>query len=192
MLWGDKQKEQFRSIVKPGYAKKALGFNEPDIGSQSLMSPTAGVQLWREYMQPLKASGYTLISPAVTSGPTGRPWLSNFIAQCTGCSIDAIAVHWYGTDAQVFIKYLQETHAIYGRPLYVTEFACQNFTGGAQCSADQIWSFMRTVTAFMDNTSWVVAYYAFGVMHDMGNVNYLNQLMAGNGGPTPLGFEYIN
>lgn len=69
---------------------------------------------------------------------------------------------------------------------------------------------MQTVTEWMDNTSFVEQYFAYG-MHDplafgnckphfsisgfvanMGNVGYTCQLMDGNGALTPLGEIYIN
>lgn len=37
-----------------------------------------------------------LVSPAVTNGG-GVQWLQQFFGNCTGCHIDAIALHWYDT-----------------------------------------------------------------------------------------------
>lgn len=68
----------------------------------------------------------------------------------------------------------------------------QNFGGsGGQCSKAQVNEFMDTVTGFFDNTPWVKAYFAFGAMHDMFNVNPDNQLMGGDGKPNALGRKYI-
>jgi hypothetical protein len=192
MLWGWSQVDAFKQAVAANAATEILGPNEPDHAGQSAMSPGSCVSLWQANIQPLKARGYTLISPAVTSAPSGKAWMQEFMNACQGCTIDAMAVHWYGTDPQAFIAYLKDFHNTFNRPLYVTEYACQNFGGGAQCTADQVWAFTRTVTEFMDNTSWVVAYFPFGAMHDMVGVNPLNQLMKPDGTPTALGYEYIN
>jgi len=191
MCWGTKQVDQFKSLVKPGYAKWALGFNEPDHDGQAALDPGYAATLWKQVLDPLKDQGYTLISPAVTSGSSGIPWLKSFFGSCSSCKIDILAVHWYGTDPQAFISYLQNMHTTFNKPIWVTEFACQNFSGGAQCSADQVSNFMNTVTSFMDNTSWVQHYFAFGVQHDMVGVNTLNQLMNSNGQPTSLGWDYL-
>jgi len=191
MCWGVKQLDQFKSQVKPGFAKHALGFNEPDLGDQSGIDPGYAATLWKQVLDPLKDQGYTLISPAVTSGSSGIPWLESFFGACKGCKVDILAVHWYGTDPQAMIDYLNQMHTTFNKPIWVTEFACQNFGGGAQCSADQVTNFMNTVTKFMDNTSWVQQYFAFGVQHDMAGVNVLNQLMNSNGQPTPLGWDYL-
>jgi len=67
---------------------------------------------------------------------------------------------------------------------------------------------MTTVKNFMDGTSWVAHYFAFGkllrprlflfyrrlagVLSNMGNVNPLNQLMGSNGYPNDLGYFYLN
>ncbi|TFY69444.1 hypothetical protein EVG20_g3148, partial [Dentipellis fragilis] len=66
-----------------------------------------------------------------------------------------------------------------------------NFNGGAQASASEIQTFMTQVTAWMDSTPWIGAYFYFGIMHDMQGVNTANQLMASNGQPTELGKLYI-
>jgi hypothetical protein len=69
---------------------------------------------------------------------------------------------------------------------------------------------MNTVTAWMDSTWYVEAYFAFGklpailwiwtwlnfstpqgVTHNMVGVNPLDQLMASNGQPTELGWNYL-
>lgn len=38
--------------------------------------------------------------------------------------VDFVALHWYGTDAQAFIAYVQDFHTTFGKPIWVTEFAC--------------------------------------------------------------------
>ncbi|KAG6819990.1 hypothetical protein H0H93_006693, partial [Arthromyces matolae] len=70
------------------------GFNEPDLNSQSNIQPAMAAQLWKQYIQPLAASGVRLGAPAVTNGPSGIPWLSSFLSNCTGCTIDFIPFHW--------------------------------------------------------------------------------------------------
>ncbi|KAF9008876.1 glycosyl hydrolase catalytic core-domain-containing protein [Cyathus striatus] len=191
MLWGEKQISDFTSLVKAGYAKTVLGFNEPNQSGQAEMTPARAAQVWKQYIQPLKNQGYSLVSPACTSAASGKTWMQEFIAACDGCTFDAIALHWYGTDPQEFITYLQDFHNTFNLPIWPTEFACQNFSGGAQCTSDQVWNFMQTVKDFMDNTSWVGKYFAFGVLHDMAGVNSLDQLLGSDGQPTALGRLYI-
>ncbi|KAJ8691781.1 hypothetical protein PTI98_011316 [Pleurotus ostreatus] len=122
MQWGTNGIQNLANSVKG--AKVLLAFNEPDLASQSNLDPRTAAQLWKQYIQPLKSSGIKLVSPAVTSAPSGIPWLQEFISACGGCSVDAIAVHWYGSGSQWFIEYLNKVHAAFpSRPIWVTEFA---------------------------------------------------------------------
>jgi len=191
MLWGPKQTDNFQRLVKKGYANTVLGFNEPNQSGQSDISPQYGAQLWQQYIQPLKFQGYDLISPATTSAPSGYTWMQDFFGACKGCTFDGVAVHWYDVNPQAFITYIKKFHDGFGHPIWVTEYACQNFNGGPQCSKDATWNLHQTVTGFMDGTSWVAAYFPFGVMHDMQGVNPTNQMMASGGGPNDLGNWYL-
>jgi hypothetical protein len=192
MLWGNDQTADFQRLVVGGYANAALGPNEPDLSGQSNLSPGDAASLWWKYMQPLKNQGYRLGSPAVTSGSSGKPWLQQFLdSSCAGCSVDFVTIHWYGTDAQAFIAYVQDFHTTFGKNIWVTEFACQDFAGGPQADLAQINAFMKTVTEFMDGADYVEQYFAFGFMQNMGNVNPLDQLMGGNNLPNALGNLYL-
>lgn len=48
-----------------------------------------------QYIQPLKAKGYKLVSPAFTYGgaPAGIAWMDAFVAACTGCTFDAVGMY---------------------------------------------------------------------------------------------------
>lgn len=141
---------------------------------------------------------------------------------------DGLATHWYGTDASEFQTYMENFHNTFNMDIWVTEYACevrhsmfvfilvlltvhllQNFSGGAQCTEDGVWSFMETTKTWMEETDWIAAYFAFGeilsvvcllhqsnflkgVMIDMSGVNDLDRLMADDGTPTDLGYYYIN
>jgi hypothetical protein len=193
MLWGDKQIGDFKALVKKGYANTVLGMNEVNQREQADIQVPHGVELWKTYIQPLKAQGYYLVSPSTTSAPSGVQWIKDFLDQCDGCTVDAVALHYYDVDPDDFIAYIENYHKQSGnRKVWVTEFACQNFNGGAQCSKDEVFNFFQKAMAFMDSTDYVEAYSAFGVMHDMQGVNTLNQLMGGSGSPTELGNFYIH
>lgn len=191
MLWGDKQIWDFQQLVKQGYANTVLGFNEPNQSGQSDMSPQHGAQLWKQYIQPLKAQGYRLISPACTSAPSGKTWMADFFAACDGCTFDALAIHYYDISPQGFIDYITDFHNTFKLPIWATEFACQNFNGGAQCTNDEVFNFADKVVKFMDATDWVEAYFPFGAMRDMQGVNGFNQLMTNGGALTDLAHVYF-
>jgi hypothetical protein len=191
MLWGERQIGDFKNIVKGGYAKYVLGFNEPNQKGQSDMSPQRGAQLWKQYIQPLKSKGYDLISPATTSAPSGKEWLKDFFAACDGCTFNGVAVHYYDVEAKGFKDYVTDFHDVFNNQIWVTEFACQSFNEHPQCSKQHTWDYYTEIIGWMDATPFVERYAAFGAMHDMQGVNPFSQLMGGDGGPNELGKFYI-
>jgi hypothetical protein len=192
MFWGEKQTNDFKNLVKAGYANCVLGFNEPNQSGQAEMTPNRAADLWRQYIDPLANEGYTTVSPACTNAPSGKTWMRDFFNACQGCRINAMAIHFYGTDPQEMIKYIQDMHETFGMDIWVTEYACQDFSGkNQQCDQGKVFDFMNTVNDWMDSTGYVKAYAAFGAMHDMANVNPTNQLLAPNNQLTALGRFYI-
>jgi len=193
MLWGESQIGDFTRLVKKGYANMVLGFNEPNESGQSAMSYQRGVTLWKQYIEPLRYQGYLLISPATSSDPKGMDWVKSFVKHCDGgCTFDGVATHWYDVKPEDFIAYQKKWYSQFNKPIYPTEFACQNFGKGPQCSESEVKNFMTTVVNFMEETDWIPMYFAFGVSTDMRGVNPLDQLMNSNGQPTALGKMYIN
>lgn len=70
--------------------------NEPDLNTQSNMTPAQAAAEWKSQMQPF-AGRVKLVSPAITNGgdPMGFAWLAAFFKACDGCHFDAMAMHWY-------------------------------------------------------------------------------------------------
>jgi len=191
MLWGTKSIGDFQNQATPGAYHCALGMNEPDFPGQSNIAPSDAVGMWWSYMEPLHNDGYLLVSPACTNGASGKTWMETFMNDCGGCHVDAIALHYYGTESSDFISYVTDFHNTWGKPIWVTEVACENFGGGAQCSQSQTQAFLDEITGWMDSTSWVHQYFWFGVLHDMSGVNTDNQLIQDNGQPNNLGWDYL-
>lgn len=190
MLWGPNQLDDFKRLVQPGYANTVMGFNEPNEPSQSNLDAGSACQLWKDHVAPLKNQGYRLISPATTSAPNGKVWMQDFFGH--GCDADVVALHWYDIDADAFIAYVQDFHNTFGKNIWVTEYACQNFNGGAQCSRDKTFAFHDKVTKWMESQDFVEHFFPFGAMHQMQGVNPDNQLMADDGGLTDLGHYYVH
>lgn len=104
MLWGcnSTYTEPFQEAVRNNFSnvmltneRDILGFNEPEIEGQSECTPQAAVDAWLEYLEPLKAQGYRLGSPAVTSGDFGKQWFTEWWRLCDGrCHPDFVALHW--------------------------------------------------------------------------------------------------
>lgn len=192
MLWGSNQIGDFKSLVKKGYSNVVLGFNEPNQAGQSNMDPGTGISLWKTYIQPLKAQGYQLISPATSSAPSGKTWMTDFFNGCGGCTFDGTGLHYYDVDTVKFQAYVKDFYDSFKHPIWVTEYACQNFNGGKQCTRDETNTFHETMKKFFEDTSWVAHYSPFGVMHQMQGVNTFNQMMNGDGSPNALGQMYLH
>lgn len=193
MLWGGDKVAEFEANM-PKYTSPTLVLhvNEPNESGQSNMSPEYAVQLWRDHMEPQKQRGHTLCSPAVSSALNGFTWMESFMSQCTDCSIDCVATHWYGTNADEFIAYQQKFLDRFGLPLVVTEFACHDFSGGPECDYNQARSFLRKTTAWLEGESRVWAYMAFGALDDMVGVSAADQLLdTSNYQPNALGWSYL-
>ncbi|KAJ7647002.1 glycosyl hydrolase catalytic core-domain-containing protein [Roridomyces roridus] len=199
MLWGQKDIEQWtdaqdgiNATIAQRKPTAILGMNEPQEPGQSNLTAEQGAQMWITYIEPLRAQGLRLGSPAPSSAPSGKQWLLDFLTACNGgCTVDFIALHWYDVNATKFIDYLTDFHNTFQRPLWVTEWACQNFNKGPQCSADQVSSLLNTTQSFMNEQDWVERYAWYGVMRDLGGVNPLDAMMDGNGKITNLGEQYI-
>lgn len=134
-----------------------LGFNEPDLGSQSNMDVATAVAGWKQYMEPF-AGKALLISPAVTNGgsPMGLTWLQNFIQQCTNCNIHCVAIHWYdsATNLAYFKNHVTQAHTLTGKCIWLTEFAGSGTT-------DQQVAFIQQATAWLDSQPFVERYAYF-------------------------------
>jgi hypothetical protein len=90
-----------------GGTQCAFRFNEPDNGGQAAMTPQQAADAWKQHIQPY-AGRVKLVSPAITNGAPpsmGTGWMDQFLAACTGCTIDAIAIHIY--DSSTNIPYFQ-------------------------------------------------------------------------------------
>lgn len=105
-----------------------LGFNEPDLTEQANLTPEQAAEAWHEYMEPY-AGKAKLGSPAVCNGggTVGLNWLGRFLETCSGCTIDFIAIHWYGLASEAGVGYFKEhvgkaVAAAQGRPVWITEF----------------------------------------------------------------------
>ncbi|KAF9464166.1 hypothetical protein BDZ94DRAFT_1191650 [Collybia nuda] len=185
MQWGVNGIETFASKVKAQGAKTILAFNEPDFASQSNINATYAAQLWKQYIQPLAASGVRLGAPAVTNAPSGRPWLAQFLAACTGCTIDFIPFHWYGTGIGNFYDYLWQMHGQFpSYPLWVTEFATTS-TNDAE-----VVDFLNSTIRYMDTLDWIQGYAWFAYFRKEGTSHY--NLLDVNGNLNDLGKIYVN
>ncbi|MDI6101558.1 sigma-70 family RNA polymerase sigma factor [Actinoplanes sp. NEAU-A12] len=145
-----------------------LGFNEPDLPEQSNMTVEAALAAWPR----LQATGMRLVSPAVAVGAdTPGGWLDRFMTGAAGAGlrVDAIALHWYGSDFSAaavnqFLGYVDAVHERYGKPVWVTEFGLIDFGGSPRYPNDaQKVRFIQGAAAGLEKRSYVERYAWFGL-----------------------------
>lgn len=157
MLWGERQVSQWDATINQTIQElnvtHVLGFNEPEISGQSDISPSDAASLWKAHIEPLKAQGIRLGSPAPSSAPKGKQWLLDWMDACGGgCTVDFIAVHYYDINSTQFMEYLEDYHNTFQRPVWVTEWACQVGTISDFCDWLETKKFtLRTSTTQMSN-----------------------------------------
>ncbi|KAI9466774.1 glycosyl hydrolase catalytic core-domain-containing protein [Lactarius psammicola] len=198
-VWGRDDAYNALNVLKAGYAKRVFTFNEPELSSQSNIGVDEAVQLYKQYVNPLQHLGYELISPACTNSPAGFAWIQSFVTKCIqqGCKIDGVATHFYAISADQFIEFMENfIKAFKGYPIWVTEYAAQDYSGkNQQLDLNGIRTFLQRTTDYMQGKSEIRAYFYFGAMTpaELGqnHVNGLNSLMTDNHTPNELGKMYI-
>ena len=163
MIWGYWGNPS--GIAKAGAAAKAagitelLGFNEPDQHDQSNLTVEKALATWPELMN----TGLRLGSPGCVH--PDREWMKAFMAGVTKqkLRVDYVCVHSYGgTDANAFMKRLEEVHKLFQRPLWITEFACGDWEAKSVAQnrhkPELVLKFMKEVLPRLEKCSFVERY----------------------------------
>lgn len=172
-----------------------LGFNEPNYANQANMSPQEAAQLWPQ----LEATGRRLVGPAMADCGDGLGgectystlgWFRDFLGNCSGCRIDAVALHLYYCSDQDMMNKITALYELVQRPIWLTEFACN-----APSSQSQPVSFAQALLPRLEASnivqrySWFLSYCsgctAGGLLYD----SLLND-ETGSGNLTPIGSFY--
>lgn len=149
-----------------GTSEWLLGFNEPNYANQAHMSPAQAASLWPQ----LEATGRRLVGPAVADCGQGLggqctysalDWYRQFLGNCTGCRIDAVALHLYYCSAQDQINKLTALYELTLRPVWLTEFACDAPTDSSQPTtfASQLLPRLEA-SNIVQRYSWFISYCA--------------------------------
>jgi hypothetical protein len=171
MIWGS------AGLAKtvPAGSPYLLGFNEPNFKAQSNLTPQQAAAAWPQVEAIAKTAGALLVSPAVnfcgsSANPSGcsdptvtdpYTWLKDFFAACTGCEVDAVAVHWYGCDLPSLKAYIEgstgggglQGFVQFGKPIWLTEFSC-----GRSSSVAQQKAYMQAAVPYLEGNPHVARY----------------------------------
>jgi hypothetical protein len=169
MIWGadNVTAATLRKVTHEG--RFLLGFNEPDMTSQSDLSVSTALSLWPRLM----ATGMRLGSPAVASGAaTPEGWLDQFMRGVTArrYRVNFITVHWYGSDfatgpaVEQLRDYLHAIHARYHLPIWLTEFALIRFGAVDSFPSPKLQAaFVTAATSMLQHLSYVTRYAWFAL-----------------------------
>ena len=169
MIWGtaDVTASTLSQVKQEG--PYLLGFNEPDMASQSNMTPAQALSLWPQLM----ATGMQLGSPAVADdGATPGGWLDQFMSGATarGYRVNFITLHWYGSDfatgaaVSQLQSYLQAVYARYHLPIWLTEFGMVKFGSPTTYPTDaQQSAFLTGAASMMASLGYVQRYAWFAL-----------------------------
>lgn len=145
MLWGigqngEEDAKRFsefqQGIPQPEYL---LGFNEPDCNgadTSANMNVDQGVQNWNQYIAPYGANGAKLGSPAMCL-QKDESWLKDFVQQSLDQDFEFTAIHVYKPDMDGVREDIEYYANQYGKPIWVTEFACVYDQDGFTPCTDQ-------------------------------------------------------
>ena len=200
MIWGASNTNSsimsnIESLVNSGDITHLLGFNEPDLESQSNMTVDQAVELWSR----LEDTGAVLGSP-VTAAPLNN-WMTEFMTRASdeNLDVDFVAVHWYGgPNSANFINKINEVFDQYQKPIWITEFAVRDPDATTiednQYSAEQVLEFMEAVLPELEEMDFVHRYAWFST--STSNDNYAKTatsvLIDDDNQITPLGEFYAN
>jgi hypothetical protein len=111
------------------------------------MDVSTAAQAYMSYIQPF-AGKAKLGALAVTNGggSMGLTYLSNFISNCSSCTIDFVNIYWYNsaTNFAYFKSHVEQAYTAGGnQPVWITEFAA---TG----TDDEQNTFLEVVIPWLD------------------------------------------
>ncbi|UZJ56078.1 hypothetical protein CBS101457_005398 [Exobasidium rhododendri] len=145
--------------VKAGTYPYVIGFNEADFegeGSSGLISTADAVSAWDEYIAPHGKAGSILISPSCAK-QADETWLGPFL-KAVKTQPDVVNVHIFKNKASEITAVLDH-YAQYGKPMWVTEIACINYSGATSyCSQAQTDTFITEAVKILEADSRVAAY----------------------------------
>ncbi len=197
MIWGVGSDRVAAASAIPDNARALLGFNEPNFGSQANLSATDAAALWPELEAIAEARGLMLVSPAVNycggdcQDTDPFRYLTDFLAACVGCRVDALAIHVYvgcspsgDNQAAWLIDHVERYKSEFTLPLWLTEFACDDATS----EDDQI-AFMTDAVDYLENEPRIARYAWFAGRAN--NVPHVD-LLGVDGQLTALGRSYLD
>jgi len=177
MIWDEKHVNPKDLATVKTRGKVLLTFNEPNAKNQANMTVEEALSLWPQ----LEATGMRLGSPAPTrEAALNGGWLDRFMQgiKAKGYRVDFVCVHHYSANyeapqaaAAELRDYLSRVHELYGRPVWLTEFALANWNTPA--TSKQQRTYIKEAVAMLENLPFVERYAWFAMQRFKGDNNAL-------------------
>ncbi|ORY34587.1 glycosyl hydrolase catalytic core-domain-containing protein [Naematelia encephala] len=170
MLWGDgnsgmsddwSRLEAFKSLTdSPDYI---LGFYEPDCSPpmSSDIDPTVAAPLWNSLIVPHRTNGGSLLLSPGMCKQKDETWLTPFKNAIGDDNMwDITAIHINKNNLDGVKEDINHYWNTYGKPIWVSEFACVDDSNGFVPSTDQteINQFINEIVPYLESDSRVYAY----------------------------------
>lgn len=195
--WGPAKQGDFESQVAAGVIKPGmtiLGYNEPDQPGQANLGVQDGINSFKSQITPYASQGYRITTPGCTSDDNGFNWLKSFIEGCAGqCGFSAIQTHYYGTDADNFIEYIEKIHSHWPDfPIIISEYAAETFGHGEDLTEQGSKDYLYKTQTWLKAQSYVDSYFFFGPLttRAANGVNHNNLLITDDGAIKDIGHLY--
>lgn len=163
MIWKYHGREEVvadaAKAAKEAGIKELLGFNEPDQSKQANMSVDEALAAWPV----LEKTGLRLGSPGCVH--PDREWMKTFMKEVKArdLRVDFVCVHSYGgANAGSLVRRLKEIHELYGKPIWITEFAVGDWTAenvaAHRFQPDAVLRFMEEILPQLEHLDFVERY----------------------------------
>lgn len=191
MYWG--KRGQLQTIVdttRDPYPALLI-LNEPDFKNQANRTISEALD---------EAPSIGKLAVRVSAPTAARPfdtWMRDYMVQAAkrGIRSDFVPVHWYGApDSDRFIDFLERLHALYKKPLWITEFAVADWHSTKygtknRFSEDDVVKFIRQTLPRLERLDYVERYAWLAADTDKESLRP-SLLFAGDGKLTKVGLAY--
>jgi hypothetical protein len=178
------------SAARKAGTAELLGFNEPEKKEQGNMTLDAALAAWPVLMD----TGLRLGSPGCVH--PDKEWMIAFMdgVKARGLRVDFVCVHSYGgPNPEALVKRLEAVHAMFGRPLWITEFGVGDWAAKTaeqnRHKPETVLRFMERVLPMLEKLDFVERYAWFPAKPTSGPLG-TSALIDENGALTRLGECY--
>ena len=193
MVWSKRREDSFpqlREELRNNKFKTLLGYNEPDQKKQGNLTVEEALEQWPKLME----LGVRLGSPAGVH--PDRDWMKAFMKGVDErqLRVDFVTMHSYGgPNADALMKRLATVHEMFGRPLWITEFAVGDWNAKSRAEnkyrPEQIVEFFGNLLPQLDACKFVERYAWFPAKPDSAALGPC-ALFNDDGLLTPVGEAY--